>query len=112
MTPVTKQDVQQAVDRSTNNIAARMLSKNDVQTIISSIRSGILQDIKELHSENQAMIRNGQARHEQINQRLTTIERQLQILVHEMAKVADTTSRTNTSVATQPTSNGFSFQRI
>lgn len=112
MSPVTRQEVQQAVDRSTANITSRMMSKADTQTIISNIRAGILQDIKELHSENQAMIRNGQARHEQINQRLTTIERQLQILVHEMAKVADTTSRTNTSVGTQPTSNGFSFQRI
>lgn len=113
MTPLTKQDIQQALDRNVSSITARMLSKSDVQAIIGAVRTGVLQDLKELHHENQTMIRNGQARHDQVNQRLTILERNIQSLVYDMAKVIDTTSRTNSTVGTQPTSNNsFSFQRI
>ena len=112
MNAVTKQDVQQAVERSVASIGSRMISKDDVQSAVNNVRNGIMQDLKELHSENQSQMRNSQARHDQMNQRITTIERQLQILVHEVAKIADTTSRTKTSAGTQPNNQGFTFQRI
>lgn len=78
----TRQDIQTALDRTKNTILGSMFSRNDAQSTISQLRNGILQDLRDLHAENQASIRMSQTQHDQINQRINA-------LTHEVGRVIE-----------------------
>lgn len=78
----TRQDIQTALDRTKNTILSSMFSRNDAQSTISQLRNGILQDLRELHAENQTNIRTTQTQHDQINQRINALQ-------HEIYKVLE-----------------------
>lgn len=82
----TRQDIQIALDRTKNTILGSMFSRNDAQSTISQLRNGILQDLRELHAENQMNIRQSQTQHDQINQRINSLQ-------HDVGKVLEQQSQ-------------------
>lgn len=90
----TRQDVQSALDRVKLSIIGNMLSRNDVQNFVGQMRNSMLQDLHELHAENQQNIRISQTQHEQIIQRVATLQQQVARLGEQQAQILTLLQRT------------------
>jgi hypothetical protein len=82
----TRSDVQGMVEGAKNTLLDRLAPRNYVQALSESLRISILQNLHELHAENQQVIRSGLTQREQLIQRMTALESELrtmrQLLVH------------------------------
>lgn len=83
----TRQDVQTALDRTKSSIMGTMFSRNDAQSIVSQLRSSILQDLHDLHATNQSGIRLAQTQHDQMIQRIASLQQQVTSLQNQQAQI-------------------------
>lgn len=83
----TRQDLQMALDRTKNSIIGTVFSRSDAQNVLSQLRNGILQDLRELHAENQAGIRLSQTQHDQMIQRIAGLQQQMARLQDQQAQI-------------------------
>ncbi len=93
MIAATRQDMQTALDRAKNSILGNMFSRSDAQAIVSQLRSSILQDLHEMHAENQQAIRSAQAHRLQMTTRIANLEREVGILQQILSRILDQQSR-------------------
>ena len=115
VTTVTRQELQNALDRSRSVILGSMLTRNDLQSVINQVRSGLLQDTHVLHAENQATIRQSISARAQIMQRLSSIEARLGGIEQNLRSLTTQHSKTSDSLnRMQPTekNGGYMFQRV
>lgn len=89
----TRQDLQNALERTRSSIVGSMFSRQDAQTVVSQLRATILQDLRELHAANEHTIRQSQAQRDQLMVRLNTIEQRLQILQQTMTRFLEVQAR-------------------
>jgi hypothetical protein len=82
----TRQDLQTALDRTKNSIMGSVFSRSEAQNIMAQLRNGILQDLRELHSENQAGIRLAQTQHSEMIQRIAGLQQQMARLTEQQAQ--------------------------
>lgn len=111
-TPATRQDLQNALDRTKSSIMSSMLSRGDLQTVISAVRMGILQDMHGLHSENKASIRQAINHRDQITQRLAGLEQSLGRIEQLLSHIVTQQSRTSTRMESMKPDGAYLFQRI
>ena len=83
----TRQDLQTALDRTKNTIIGTVFSRNDAQATLTQLRNGILQDLRELHAENQAVMRLAQTQHDQIIQRMAMLQQQMARLQEQQVQI-------------------------
>lgn len=83
----TRQDLQTALDRTKNSIIGTVFSRSDAQNVLTQLRNGILQDLHDLHSENQAGIRLAQTQHEHMIQRIAGLQQQMGRLQEQQTQI-------------------------
>lgn len=93
MIAATRQDVQSAFERARSSIMGNMVSRNDVQLSVTQLRNSILQDIHDLHAENQQAIRQSQAQRYQSMVKITNIEHQVAGMNQILLRILDQQSR-------------------
>jgi hypothetical protein len=93
MIAATRQDMQTALDRAKNSILGNMFSRSDAQAIVTQLRSSILQDLHEMHAENQQAIRSAQAHRLQMTTRIANLEREVGVLQQILSRILDQQSR-------------------
>ncbi len=93
MIAATRQDMQTALDRAKNSILGSMFSRSDAQAIVTQLRTSILQDLHEMHAENQQAIRGAQAHRLQLNTRMSNLEREVSVLQQILTRILDQQSR-------------------
>ena len=69
MNPATKQDVQNIVDVTRNRVMERMLTKQDISSVVDCMKT-----IQALQQQNQQLLRQLDAQITQSNRRITTLE--------------------------------------
>lgn len=85
----TRQDIQTALDRAKDSILGNMPSRNDFQTLVVQLRNSILQDLHDMHAENQQAIRVSLAHRDQMMVRISNVERNLLATQQLMARLYD-----------------------
>lgn len=109
----TRQDLQNALDRTRSSIVSSMLSRNDLQSVINQVRAGLLQDLRALHSENQVAMKQAVAARAQVMQRLGSMEHYVARMEQLLNRVLAQQSQTSTTIQKmQPVDSGYLFQRI
>lgn len=93
MIAATRQDVQNAFERARSSIMGNMVSRNDVQLSVTQLRNSILQDIHEMHAENQQAIRQSQAQRYQSLVKVTSLEHQMAGTQQMLLRLLDQQSR-------------------
>lgn len=93
MIAATRQDLQTALERAKNSILGNMVSRNDTQAFIAQLRNNILQDLHDMHSENQQALRQSQAQRYQLAIKVSNIERQMADLQQVMLRILDQQTR-------------------
>lgn len=93
ITAATRQDMQTALERTKNSILGTMFSRNDAQAVVMQLRASILQDLHELHNENQQVLRQFQAQREQFLVRLSNVERNVVTTHQMMLRIIDQQNR-------------------
>ncbi len=89
----TRQDLQNALERTRNSIVGSMFSRQDAHTVVSQLRASIMHDLRELHAENGQTIRQGQAQRDQLMTRLNNIEHSIQVLQQTMTRFLEVQAR-------------------
>jgi len=110
--PATRQDIQNSVDRAKSAILSNVLSRNDLQTFVGQIRGGILQDLRNMHAENQAIIRQSISYRDQLLQRIASLERSVITLQQQVGKVQNQHTQTTTTLNKMRPDNVLTFQRF
>lgn len=93
MIAATRQDVQTALERTKNTILGSMVSRNEVQVSVTQLRNSILQDLHDMHGENQQAIRQSQAQRYQVLLKVTNMEHQIAALQQIMLRILDQQTR-------------------
>lgn len=97
VTALTRGDVQVMVEGVKNSLLERLAPRNYIQAMAESVRMSIIQNLEELHADNQQMIRNSQMQRAQVLQRVTSIETEVrtlrQLVVHLIDQQSKLTSR-------------------
>jgi hypothetical protein len=93
----TRQDLQNALDRTRNTILGTMFSRSDARTVAAQLKSGISQDLHELQVLNHQILHQTQASNEHLTAKLNNLEQRLYSLQHLMTKFLETQAHyTNT----------------
>lgn len=112
-TSATRQDLQNALDRTRSSIMGSMLSRNDLQGVISQVRAGLLHDLHALHAENQVAMRQAVNARAQLMQRLGSLENSVARMEQLLNQLISQQSRTSTTIQRmQPVDSGYLFQRV
>jgi hypothetical protein len=80
ITAATRQDMQGIVDYAKNTILGQMVSRGQLQTVAEQIRATILQNLHELHAENQQLIHQSHAQRQVLINRLSILEQEVKSL--------------------------------
>lgn len=112
--PATRQDVQNALDKTRSSIMSNMLSRNDLQWAIGQVRGSLIQDINGLHGENQMAMRQAVNGRAQLMQRLGAVEATLARIEQALHALTVEHSKTSMTVGRMQTDNngGYLFQRV
>jgi hypothetical protein len=89
----TRQDLQTALDRTKNSILGTVMSRNDIQVSVTQLRTSILQDLHEMHAENQQALRQSQAQRYQLMVRVNNLEHQMTATQQIMLRILDQQTR-------------------
>lgn len=111
ITPATRQDVQNAIDRTRNTIMGTMLTRSDLQSVVNQVRNGLVQDLNNLHAENQLAMRQATNSRAQIQQRIGALEASLARIEQSLRELSVEHSKTSLTVGKMHTDNGYLFQR-
>jgi hypothetical protein len=76
----TRSDVQGMVEGAKNTLLDRLAPRNYIQAMSEGLRISILQNLNELHAENQLVIRAGQTQREQLMQRMASMETEMRTM--------------------------------
>lgn len=93
MIAATRQDLQTALERAKTSIMGGMVSRNEIQVSVTQLRNSILQDLHEMHAENQQALRQSQAQRYQVLVRIANIERQIAGIQQVLLRVLDQQSK-------------------
>jgi hypothetical protein len=93
LSAATRSDVQGMVEGVKNTLLDRLAPRNYVQALAESVRGSILQNLQELHAENQQMIRSGQTQREQLSQRIGAIEGEIKVVRQLLNQVLEQQAR-------------------
>lgn len=93
MIAATRQDLQTALERAKTSIMGGMVSRNEIQVSVTQLRNSILQDLHEMHAENQQALRQSQAQRYQVLVRIANIERQISGIQQVLLRVLDQQSK-------------------
>ncbi len=93
MAAATQQDVQTAFERARQSILSNVITRNDVQVSVTQLRNIILQDIRDMHGENQQAMRQYQARQYQMTLKVTNMERQIAAMQQILLRILDQQTR-------------------
>ena len=111
--PASRQEVQNALDRTRSAIMSSMLSRGDLQSIVNQVRMGLIQDIHSLHAENQISMKQAMNSRAQVAQRLGAVEASLARIEHKLQSLTVQHAKTSVTVGKMQTDNsGYLFQRI
>lgn len=111
--PATRQELQNALDRTRSSIMSSMMSKGDLQTVAGQIRAGILNDLNSLHAENQMAMKQAVNGRAQLMQRMGAVETSLARIEQALHALMIEHSKTSMTVGKMQTDNGgYLFQRI
>lgn len=112
--PVTRQEVQSALDRTRSSILSNSLSRNDLYWVVGQMRASMMQDMNSLHAENQTAMKQATNSRAVLMQRigaveisLARIEQALHALMVEHSKTSMTVGKMQTD-----TNGGYLFQRV
>lgn len=112
-TPATSQEVQNALEKTRNSIMGSMLTRGDVQSIISSVRAGILQDLHSLHAENKASLHQAVNHRDQVMIRVSSLEHTVSRVEQLLAQMLSAQSKTSDRIQSSRNDNSaYLFQRI
>ncbi len=93
ITAATRQDLQNALDRTRNTILGTMFSRSDARTVATQLRAGITQDLHDLQVLNQQVLHQTQASNEHLMAKLNNLEQRVYALQHLMTKFLETQAR-------------------
>lgn len=85
----TRSDIQGMVEGVKNVLLDRLAPRSYIQAMSESVRMSIIQNLEELHMENQQMIRNSLAQREQTLQRVASVETEVRALRQLMVQMLD-----------------------
>ena len=90
----TRQDMYSALERAKNTILGTTLNRADAQTIVAQLRTSILQDLHELHMQNQNTLRQSQNQRVQLMLKMADIERSMSMMQQLLTRMVEQQSRT------------------
>lgn len=111
-TPATRQDVQNAIDRSRSVIMGSMLSRGDLQSVVNQVRGALAQDIRGLHAENQGVMNQAANGRAQIMQRLGSLEASMARIDQSLHALMAQQSKTSSTIGKMQPDTGYLFQRV
>lgn len=89
----TRSDVQGMVEGVKNTLLDRLAPRNYIQAMSESLRISILQNLHDLHGENQQLIRSGQMQREQLMQRMASMEGEMRAMRQLIVQLIDQQAR-------------------
>ena len=89
----TRTDIQILVDGAKNTLLDRLAPRNYIQAMSESLRISILQNLHELHAENQQVIKSGQMQREQMVQRMMSLESEMRAMRQLVVQLLEQQSR-------------------
>lgn len=111
-TPATTQELQNALDRTRGVIMGNMITRSDIQSVVTSMRSGILQDLHALHAENKSTIHNAVNHRDQIMQRIAGLEHSVGRVEQLLGHMVSQQSRNTDRIQSMKPDGAYLFQRI
>lgn len=111
--PATAQEVQNALEKCKGAIMGNMITRNDIQSVVTGMRAGILQDLYSLHAENKVSIRQAVNHRDQITQRISGLEHAFGRIEQALSILLTQQSRNNDRIQNMNSANNaYTFQRI
>jgi hypothetical protein len=102
---VTRQELQGTVDHARDRILEKMITKNDFQNLADNFRKRMQQDLREMHIENQQLIRQVTLQSEQfwrktvaLETRMMALEQEIKQLQNIVLRAAEGQSRSQLSI--------------
>lgn len=89
LSAATRQEVQGMVEGVKNTLLDRLAPKNYIQALADSLRVSILQNLYQLHAENQMLYRSGQTQRDQIQQRIISLEAEVKTIHQLLGRIAE-----------------------
>jgi hypothetical protein len=112
VTPATRQDLDFAMNKVKDTVIKNSLTRNDMQSIVVQVRSGIVRDLQSLHSGNQQSIRQSVDGRAQISQRISNLESSMSRIEHLLSDMVNNQAKTNHYHGQSSADSGYLFQRI
>ena len=111
--PATRQELQNALDKTRSSILSNMISRNDLQWVVGQVRASMMQDMSSLHAENQMAMKQATNSRAVLMQRLGAVENSLARIEQALHMLMIEHSKTSVTVGKMQTDNGgYLFQRI
>lgn len=90
---MTRQDLLNVTEYAKNKIIERLVTKYDVQAACDHARDRIINNLQDLHQENQSLMRHSNTQHDQVSRKVSSIESQINALQQEMKVVSQLMTR-------------------
>jgi predicted nuclease with TOPRIM domain len=111
----TVQDIESALAKACASLNKNMLKSSDIQSINNQVRADVLRDLRVLHSENQAVMKQSADGRAVVYQRISNLESNLSRIEQMLKTILEQQSRTSSrmqKMQSEAADSGYLFQRI